>query len=151
MRLFSKSKALIVVAILLFCCLLFAISIVVDNASLRSFEDAVIDGLSSIDCISLKYYKSACCNTSGTGNNTDLYVAVLVKCNEQDIDKVKSDLSKMSEGGTYFYVNNFKDGSTLAMDIAGIEFDCNIEDSINYYIIEFIKAAPLSFLDIRGN
>ncbi len=94
---------------------------------------------------------SGCGNSSGTGDHTDLYVAVLVETglDKENLEKEISDIAEIHD------VRETGD-KTFAMDMIDLSFEEeNYTDNANYYIIEFLKESPfagtpLSALDLRG-
>ncbi len=83
----------------------------------------------------------ACGNTSGTGDHTELWVGILIKTDytyEELVfalaDSGVDDISQVNE-----------------LDIWQNKFGISaFENKDGYYILEFIKSAPLSWFDLRG-
>ncbi len=144
----QKKKVLIyaVTLILLIMVLICAIKLpmLINDLALSKYETQVLQDLKLPEGVTVVEYISACCNSSGTGDHTDLYVAVLVK---SEVDKEV--LVKAAEK-LYGFVYDVKTrgDKTLAMKIADIEFGEKIENTDNCFIMEFSKRAPL--LDLRG-
>ena len=124
----------------------------INDMALSEYQAQVVQDLVLPEGTTVEEYISACCNSSGTGNHTDLYVAVLIKSTadyETLSEKVKN---SFAEEDTYCNIHVVeKNGSeTLAMKTADISFSKKIEQPTGYYILEFNKRAPLSLFDLRG-
>ena len=123
----------------------------INDKALARYETQVLQNLVLPDDAVVEEYISACCNSSGTGNHTDLYVAVLVK-STVDYETIKQSIDGFSLEDTNCFVYDVArlGDKTLAMEITGISFSKDIENAENYYIIAFNKRAPMSWFDLRG-
>lgn len=132
--------------------LLIQLPIYVNDTALLQFEQKVLGKLNFSEEVVFVESISACCNSSGTGNHTDLYVAVLVK-SAADCETLSETVkNSFAEEDTYcnIYLVEKNGSETLAMKIADISFSKKIEQPTGYYILEFNKRAPLSLFDLRG-
>ncbi len=133
-------------------CLIFIIIISylpyrINDFSCSVYRNKIEDSLANISEVNVLQVVSGCGNSSGTGNHTDLYVAVLVETSlfEEDL---KNKITNVS------WIHNVEqDGnSTLAMEIIGLNFnEAKFNSNLNYYILEFAKASPFSAFDMRGH
>ena len=110
------------------------------------YRSEIEASLADVPEITVLQVINGCGNTSGTGDNTDLYVAALVKANldEDSIERAvpgTMDIQAVADEGE----------STLSMEIINLNFaEENYNDSENLYIIEFSKRTAFSWLDLRG-
>lgn len=113
----------------------------VNDLSVPAFEKEVMDGLDLPENAEVVEYVSGCGNSSGTGNHTDLYVAVLIR----------SDLTRRELADVYgnLRVSEYDGEQTLAMSIIGLDFEEKTGGE-GFYVVEFSKTAPMSMFDIRG-
>jgi len=86
-----------------------------------------------------------CGNTTGTGDNTRLWVGVLVKSNSAEL-VLNGDFDDVQN------VQEYNDNNTILMINKNLKFTCSIDNNEkNYFIVEFVKEAPFSWLDLRGS
>lgn len=137
-----KSGCILIVLIILLMpiLLIFAPQIVNDIACMiyRTEVEAEFRADERIEVVRIEH---ACGNTSGTGDHTELWVGILIKTEhsyEELVFEAKalgaSDISEVNELET-------------SQDLFEIS---ELESTDGYYILEFIKPAPLSWLDLRG-
>ena len=121
----------------------------VNDAALKTFSEEIVGNLTMSENSEMVEYISGCGNTSGTGNHVELYVAILIK---SSLDK--EELLSYYKNDEYFlwidHIESYSDGRTIGMVATGKEFDSDIQSGDAYYILEYSKSAPLSWLDIRG-
>ena len=139
---------IIVLAVILisFCALLFVPQIV-NDAALPPFREEVIENLTLPEKSEMIEYVSGCGNTSGTGDHTELYVAVLIK-SSLTLEELKAYYAR--ESNTYVHDCSGFEAMPVGMMAINAEFETDIEKAEGYYILEYRKSAPLSWLDIRG-
>lgn len=84
-------------------------------------------------------------NTGGTGNHTEIWVAILIKTelSEQEIEEFYNrDVQKVDkENQKTFVMNTDQNFSSLQ----------GISDYTGYYIVEYIGVPVFSFFDLRGH
>ncbi len=141
-------SALIIIALLIAAIFL---PMLINDISLPNYENQILQELNLPDGVVIEEYISACCNSSGTGDHTDLYVAVLVK-STVDVEILKQSMENFHLEDTHYFVHDVEacGDITLAMEIADITFEKELKVTDGYYIIEFNKRAPLSWFDLRG-
>ena len=120
----------------------FVISPIIDNVALGNYKKEVLDTLYLPPDTEIVETISGCGNTSGTGNHTEMYVAILVK----------TSLSE-EEWKSYGFLSHdvLAEGEkTFSMSLVGVYFS-HIDNPEGYYILEYAKQAPCSDFDIRGH
>ncbi len=120
----------------------FVIFPIMDNIALGNYKKEVLDTLNLPPNTEIVETISGCGNTGGTGNHTEMYVAILVK----------TTLSE-EEWKSYSFISHdvLADGEkTFAMSLVGVYFS-HIDDPEGYYILEYAREAPYSDFDIRGH
>ena len=124
----------------------FCISYWVDDYALSVYREEVEKSLSEVPEVTVLEVVSGCGNSSGTGDHTELCVAVLIETalDKDDIRGKVADITDIYD----VYENGYK---TLVMDRIDLRFkEENYNGSVNCYILEFLKRAPCSSLDFRG-
>jgi len=121
---------------------LFFICPVIDNIALENYKKEVLNTLNLPPDTVIIEAVSGCGNTSGTGNHTELYVAVLVKTALSEHEW------KSANAASHDVVS--ERAQTSAMSLVGVSFS-QINDPEGYYIFEFTKNAPCSDFDLRGH
>lgn len=119
----------------------FLICPIIDNIALSQYKKEVLNTLNPPSNTEVVEVVSVCGNTSGTGNHTEMYVAVLVK----------TTLSENEWKSFHVVSHNVSlDGEqTFAMSLVGVNFS-HIDNSEGYYIFEYIQQAPCSDFDLQG-
>ncbi len=135
-RLIILASILVVVTLLL---ALIFIPMKVNDIDLKKYTDEVMSTITVPEKTTIVEYVSGCGNSTGAGDHTDLYVAVLLK----------SELGweELAESFGRVHIVEDRGSKTLAMDIIDLEFDENIGNGEGYYIVEFRKQG---ILDWRG-
>ena len=105
------------------------------------YKNQIKNKLAEISELNVIEILNACGNSSGTGNHTDLYVAVLVETSLSETD-IKNSISEVC------YVHEAEKNS-LAMRIMNLSF--KLKSNRKSYILEFKKLSPCSFFDFRGH
>lgn len=129
--------------------LLFSLPMLIDNIALGLYKADVLDNLSLPAETEIVEVVSGCGNTSGAGNHTELYVAILLKTTLPEEEWERSAYSA--------YIDRYvawEGQETLAMSCVGVSFSeitADIDSDETYYIFECVKSAPCSFLDLRGH
>lgn len=120
----------------------FLLARVVDDIALGRYRSQVLRELGLPEGITLVETIAGCGNTGGTGNHTELFVAVLLK----------TELSEEEFRAYYPHAYNAeeKGWETWAMGCVGVRFRQPQEEG-SYHILEFIKSAPWGDWDIRGH
>ena len=120
---------------------------IINDIACANYENKVNNIVSNEENVKLLEIVSGCGNSSGTGNHTDLYVAVLIETSLSK-EKVKEAFNNVRGINLIKTYNE----QTLAMSIINLQFSKTefINDK-NYYILEFVKKAPLSDFDLRGH
>lgn len=118
----------------------------IDDLALSTYKEEIEKRIDDIPEVATLQVVSGCGNNSGTGNHTDLYVAVLVETN-LEIDDIKNKITGITD--VYDCANGYR---TLAMYIINLSFNEESHSgSENCYILEFSKRAPCSAFDMRGH
>lgn len=115
---------------------------IIDNMALRHFKASVLKDLDLPPGTDIIETVSGCGNTGGTGNHTELYVAILVKSTLSEAEWEEYGLAshKVSADGA----------ETWAMGCVGQSFS-RIDNTDGLYILEYAKSAPCSDFDLRGH
>lgn len=141
---------IIVLAVILigFFALLF-VPQMINDAYLPSFRKEVIENLTLPEGSEMVEYVSSCGNSSGTGDHTDLYVAILIK-SSLDEDTIKEYYKDDEHYWRTWNTARLDTTKTFGMVCMNLEFEADIDKIEGYYILEYCKSAPLSWFDIRG-
>ncbi len=136
-----KKVLLIILAVVLVGILISALIIIpgkINDYNLDKYTKEVLSGVKLPEKTEIVEYVAGCGNSTGAGDHTDLYVAILLK----------SELSWQELSQTFgrVHIVETRGDKTLAMDIIGLEFEAKTEDN-GYYIVEFRKSG---ILDWRG-
>lgn len=118
---------------------LFSLPIIVDNLACAAFEKDVIRNLNLPDGAAVIEYDRTCANLGGTGDHTELCVAIIIESDVPiDPDKV------VTLADTFAYIEKAPE------KLVGynIRFKHNIPE--NGYVLIVARTAPMSSLDIRG-
>lgn len=141
-----KKKLLISVFSFLFIVILFCLPYWINDFACSVYRNKVEDSVVNISEVNVLQVISGCGNSSGTGDHTDLYVAVLVETRLLE-KELKNKIANVS------WVHNVKQNgnSTLAMEIIGLKFNkVKHNRGFYYYILEFVNKSPCSAFDMRG-
>mgnify|MGYP006071082119 FL=1 len=140
----KKIFLILVFSILLICILPFFLCPLLDDIVLIKYRSEISKTLNNElpDDVVIMEIVSGCGNTGGTGNHTDLYVSVLVTApfSETEWETIGYEPHSVSKEGS----------STFSMDLLHLSFS-EITDPDHSYILEFVREAPFSFFDLRGN
>lgn len=130
------ASVLVVVALVL---VLAFIPMKVNDINLKKYVHEIMDTLDVPEKTTIVECVSGCGNSTGAGDHTDLYVAVLLK----------SELrwEELAESFGRVHIVEDRGSKTLAMDIIDLEFDEDMGNGEGYYIVEFRKQG---LLDWRG-
>ena len=128
---------------------IFATPVLIDNIACTVYKNRIIKSIMLPENAIVIDTVSGCGNTSGTGNHTESYVAVLVK---SDTPLNRSELSKtVNVKFDDFDVFSFKE-PTFTPGAVSVSFVLSEEQNIDdYYVLWFCRRAPMSWLDIRGS
>ena len=131
----------VLIAIIVLTLLLSALIVVpikINDYSLEKYSKEVMESIEIPENTEIVEFISGCGNSTGAGDHTDLYVAVLLK----------SELSweELAETFGRVHIVETRGDKTTAMDIIGIEFETDMSGK-GYYIVEFRKQG---LLDLRG-
>ena len=126
--------------------LAFVVPIAVDDIACSAFTRDVKNSIVLPSGAEILEVKNACANSSGTGNHTELVVALLI---ESDVPLDEDEISEAS--GMTLFVKLFNDVSddVAWMSQMGIRFPGQ-DTADNRYVVMAVKSAPMSWLDIRG-
>ncbi len=143
---YMKKKLLISVCSFLFIVIIFCLPYWINDFSCSVYRNKIEDSVANIPEVNVLQMVSGCGNSNGTGDHTDLYVAVLVETSlvEEDLENIIPNVS---------WVHNAEQNgnSTLAMKNIGLNFkEVKFNSNLNYYILEFVKRSPCSAFDMRG-
>lgn len=118
---------------------------VIDDIALANYKKEVLSNLELPADTEVIEIVTGCGNTSGTGNHTELYVAILVKTDLTENDWKDYGISALDSGSNKT--------EPLAMGCIGLSFDLDEEDGFadGYHILEYSKSAPCSMFDLRGH
>lgn len=127
-----------VIVISLFITAVIVVPIKINDYNLEKYKEEVLANINLPEKTEMVDYVAGCGNSTGAGNHTDLYVAVLLK----------SELSweELSETFGRVVIINGEDNKTIAMYNMNLEFKTKT-DGEGYYIAEFRKSG---ILDWRG-
>ena len=118
----------------------------VDDLALSGYEEKIEKSIAEVPEIKVLQVVSGCGNSSGTGDHTELYVAVLVETNLYE-DDIKNKITGITDVHDV-RANGYK---TLVMDMIDLNFDeKSYNGRGNCYILEFSERAPCSSFDMRG-
>lgn len=136
-----KKAAYAIIAIALVCVLISSLIYIpgkINDYNLAKYTKEVLNSIDLPEKTEMVEYVAGCGNSTGAGDHTDLYVAILLK----------SELSWQELSKTFgrVHIVETRGDKTLAMDIIGLEFKTNTGDN-GYYIVEFRKSG---ILDWRG-
>lgn len=114
------------------------VPIKINDYNLEKYKEEVLANINLPEKTEMVDYVAGCGNSTGAGDHTDLYVAVLLK----------SELSweELSETSGRVVIINGEDNKTIAMYNMNLEFKTKT-DGEGYYIAEFRKSG---ILDWRG-
>ena len=106
----------------------------INNYNLDKYANEVLSSVNLPQKTEMIEYVSGFGNSTGAGDHTDLYVAILLK----------SELSweELSETFGRVHIVETSGDKTLAMELIGLEFKTNTADS-GYYIVESRKSGIL--------
>lgn len=122
--------------------ILFIFARAADDMALRRYRVEILEQMElPADTVAVEVV-SDCGNTGGTGNHTELYVAVLLK----------TDLSESAFREYYPHALEAEEHGweTWSMGCVGVSFKEQQAEG-KYYILEFIESAPWGDLDLRGH
>ncbi len=127
-----------VIVISLFITAVIMVPIKINDYNLEKYKEEVLANINLPEKTEMVDYVAGCGNSTGAGDHTDLYVAVLLK----------SELSweELSETSGRVVIINGEDNKTIAMYNMNLEFKTKT-DGEGYYIAEFRKSG---ILDWRG-
>ncbi len=136
-----KKAAYVIIAIALVCVLILSLIYIpgkINDYNLAKYTKEVLSSIKIPQDTEIVEYVAGCGNSTGAGDHTDLYVAVLLK----------SELSWQDLSKTFgrVHIVETQGNKTLAMDIIGLEFETKADD-MGYYIVELRKSG---ILDWRG-
>ncbi len=139
-----NKKIIIGCLIIFFIIIILCLPYWINDVACLIYKNEIKNNLAEISELNVIEILNACGNSSGTGNHTDLYVAVLAETNltEADIKNKISDVDLIydTEKNTY---------STLAMRTMNLSF--KLKSKQKSYILEFHKPSPCSDFDFRGH
>lgn len=119
----------------------------INDAACSVYRNEIEDRVANVSEINVLQVVNGCGNSVGTGNHTDLYVAVLV-----ETSLFENDLKERITNVSLVHDVEQKGNSTLAMEIIGLSFsEVELDSNLNYYILEFAKESPCSDFDMRGH
>lgn len=118
------------------------VPIIVDNAACLSFENEVMRSLSLPEGAAVVDSARICANTSGTGDHTELCVAVIITSGRPFMPQEVLDIPDAAAA--------FADVSGRTVDLGGgrITFETDVPE--NGYVLVAVKSAPMSSFDLRG-
>lgn len=127
---FSVAVISIIIAI-------FSFPKVIDDMSAFKYRNDILSNLDLPEGAEILETVHGCGNTSGTGDHTEMVVAILVKTNDPDS---LSDLAALVEDGC-------TQTDLMAYIYKSFEYSGSFKDC---YVLEYIESAPLGCLDMRG-
>ncbi len=142
-----KKKLIISVLSVLVVGMLLCLPYWINDVACSVYREEIVDGIEDVSGINILQVVNACGNSSGKGNHTDLYVAILVETSLTETD-IKNEIVNISS------VHDVeKNGhSTLVMEIMNLNFnEETFNSNQNCYILEFSKESPCSIFDMRGH
>ncbi len=127
-----------VIVISLFITAVIMVPIKINDYNLKEYEEEVLANIKIPEKTEMVEYVAGCGNSTGGGDHTDLYVAILLK----------SELSweELSESFGRVEIIDGLDNKTIAMYNMNLEFETKTDEK-GYYIAEFRKSG---ILDWRG-
>lgn len=136
----KKSCLSAIIAFILIPVLLVMLPQAVNDIACLSYRAEVEATLSGAEYIEVIEIASACGNTSGTGDHTELWVGVIIKSN-LSLDELTALFG--AEVSLYDEIDK--------LDSWQDKFSADVEGGADgYYLLEFIKTAPMSWFDLRG-
>ncbi len=146
----KKGCFIIVIIIVLVPILLLYVPQTVNDICCLQFKNEVeadVEATEGVENIKTVY---KCGNTSGTGDHTELWVAVMIKTEltyDALCEKIScNSITRIEEVDKYSFPH-FADEELFSMLL---EHSTAKKENEQYYIFQFTKPAPLSWLDIRG-
>lgn len=121
---------------------LFIIAPLLDTVALHFYKAETLRALSLPPDTAIVQAASGCGNTGGTGNHTELYVAVLVETSLSE----EAFLARFPGAQPVAP----QDDETWSMACVGVSFTQPIP-AAGGYVLEYAKPAPFSAFDLRGH
>lgn len=140
----SVCKIFVILFLVLFAALvlLFVLSPVIDDIALNHYEEETTSALELPPDTKIIGTVSKCGNTSGTGNHTEMYLAVLVKTSLSE--------KTWNEYGFISHSVSADGEQTYTMKVLNLDFP-HMDEPDGCYILEYAEDAPCSSFDLRGH